>query len=140
MEFDLELAKKESSDNPVYYIQYAHARISSILRLAEERGIDYEDGDLSLLSHEGELALIRKMMALPELIEMMAHSLEPHHLPHYAVDLATAFHWFYERCRVVSSDPEDLGITKARLKLVEAARIVLARSLTLMIMQAPDRM
>ena len=140
MEFDLELAKKESSDNPVYYIQYAHARISSILRLAEERGIDYEDGDLSLLSHEGELALIRKMMALPELIEMMAHSLEPHHLPHYAVDLAAAFHWFYERCRVVSSDPEDLGITKARLKLVEAARIVLARSLTLMIMQAPDRM
>ena len=140
MEFDLDLAKQESSDNPVYYIQYAHARISSILRLAQERGIDYQDGDLSLLNHEAELALIRKMMALPELIEMMARSLEPHHLPHYAVQLATAFHWFYERCRVVSSDPEDIAITKARLKLVEAVRVVLARCLSLMIMGAPEKM
>ena len=140
MEFDLELATKESSENPVYYVQYAHARISSILRLADERGVDYGDGDLTLLEHEAELALIRKMAQLPELVETMARSLEPHHLPHYAVAVATAFHWFYERCRVVSSAPEDAEITRARLKLVEAARIVLARCLALMLMDAPTEM
>ena len=140
MEFDLELAKEQSSDNPVYYIQYAHARIASILRLARERGIDYSQGDLTLLGHEAELALIRKMLGLPELIGMMARSLEPHHLPHYALELATAFHWFYQRCRVVSSAPEDAGVTRARLKLVEAAKIVLARCLALMEMEAPERM
>ena len=140
MEFDLELAKKQSSENPVYYIQYAHARISSILRLARDREIDYGKGDLSLLGHEAELALIRKMVTLPELIESMARSLEPHHLPHYAVELATAFHWFYERCRVVSSAPEDLELTRARLRLVEAAKFVLARCLNLMAMEAPEEM
>ena len=95
MEFDLELAKEQSQENPVYYIQYAHARIASILRLAEERSIDWKDGDVSLLGHDAELALIRKMLELPELISMMANNLEAHHLPHYASDLATAFHWFY---------------------------------------------
>jgi arginyl-tRNA synthetase len=140
IEFDLELAKEESSENPVYYIQYAHARISSILRLAGERGIDYAAGDLSLLRHDAELALIRKMVLLPELIELMARELEPHHLPHYAVELATAFHLFYQQCRVVSSAPEDIDVTRARLRLVEAARVVLARCLSLMIMDAPDEM
>jgi arginyl-tRNA synthetase len=140
IEFDLELAKEESSENPVYYIQYAHARISSILRLAGERGIDYATGDLSLLRHEAELALIRKMVLLPELIELMARELEPHHLPHYAVELATTFHLFYQQCRVVSSAPEDIDVTRARLRLVEAARVVLARCLSLMIMDAPDEM
>ena len=140
MEFDLDLAKEQSADNPVYYIQYGHARISSILRLAKERGIHYDDGDVSLLEHEAELALIRKMLVLPELVESMARSLEPHHLPHYAVELATAFHWFYQQCRVVSSIPEELELTRARLKLVEAARMVLARCLDLMLMDAPERM
>ena len=140
MEFDLDLAKRQSSENPVYYVQYAHARLASILRLAREEGIDYGDGDLSLLTHEAELALIREMLVLPELVEMMARSLEPHHLPHYSVQLATAFHWFYERCRVVSSAPEDAAITRARLKLVAAAETVLARCLALMSMDAPERM
>lgn len=140
MEFDLELAKEQSSENPVYYIQYAHARIASLIILAKDRGIDYSDGDVALLTHEAELALIRKMLLLPEMIEMMAESLEPHHLPHYAVELATAFHWFYQQCRVVSSVEGDEAITKARLKLVEAAKIVLARCLNLMIMDAPEQM
>jgi len=137
MDFDLELAKKESPDNPVYYVQYAHARIASILRLAEERGIDYSDGDVSLLTTEPELTLIRKLLLLPELVEMVAESLEPHHLPYYAQDLATVFHSFYKQCRVIS---EDEALTKARLKLVEAAKIVLARTLHLMGMTAPERM
>ena len=140
MDFDLELAKEESSENPVYYVQYAHARIASILSLAAERGIDFTDGDTSLLDHESELALIRKMLVLPETVEFMAENLEPQHLPHYAIELATSLHTFYQQRRVVSSKPEDLDITKARLKLVDAARTVLARCLDLMIMEAPDEM
>ena len=140
MNFDLELAKEESSENPAYYIQYAHARIASILRLAQEREIDYGDGDLSLLTHEAELALIRRMLILPELVEMMARSLEPHHLPHYTLEMATAFHWFYQQCRVVSGVAGEEEITKARLRLVEAAMTVLARCLSLMSMEAPDHM
>ena len=140
MEFDLELAKAESQENPVYYIQYAHARIAGILRLAQERGVDYADGDVSLLTHESELALIRKMLELPELIGMMARSLEAHHLPHYASDLATAFHWFYQNCRVVSGVEGEEELSKARLKLVDAAQIALARCLSLMVMDAPEKM
>ena len=140
MEFDLELAKKESSDNPVYYVQYGHARIAAILSNARERGIDWNEGDTSLLVEPSEVALIRKMVLLPELVESMARTLEPHHLPHYSLDLATAFHWFYENCRVLSSDPADYPTTLARLKLVEAARIVLSRVLYLMGMEAPERM
>ena len=140
MEFDLELAKKESSENPVYYIQYAHARNAGILNLARERGIDWSQGDVNLLTDPNELNLIRAMIRLPELVEQMARSLEPHHLPHYAMELATAFHWFYENCRVVSADPADNEITLARLKLVESAQIVLRRSLELMGMTAPERM
>jgi arginyl-tRNA synthetase len=137
MDFDLELAKKQSADNPVYYVQYAHARIASILRLAQEKGIDCSDGDVSLLITEPELALIRKMLLLPEVIEVVALTLEPHHLAYYAQDLATVFHSFYMQCRVVTDDEK---MTKARLKLVEAAKTVLAKTLNLMGMNAPDRM
>jgi arginyl-tRNA synthetase len=137
MDFDLELAKKESPDNPVYYVQYAHARIASILRLAEERGIDYGDGDVSLLKTEAELTLIRKMLLLPEILEIVTSTLEPHHLTYYAQDLATVFHSFYKQCRVVSKNE---ALTKARLKLVEAAKITLAKTLHLMGMTAPDKM
>lgn len=140
MDFDLELAKEQSPENPVYYVQYGHARIAGILRLAKERGIEYSDGDLSLISHEAELALIRKMLVLPELMEKMASTLEPHHLPHYALELASTFHTFYDNCRVVSSEPGEEQITKARLKLTEAASVVLARCLELMSMSAPEEM
>ena len=140
MEFDLELAKKESSENPVYYVQYGYARIAGILSNARERGIDWSQGDVALLVDPSELALIRKMVLLPELVESMARLLEPHHLPHYALELATAFHWFYENCRVLSSEPSDYPLTLARLKLVEAAQIVLARTLYLMGMETPERM
>ena len=137
MDFDLELAKKQSADNPAYYVQYAHARICSILRLAEERGIDYEGGDVSLLGHESELTLVREMLKLPETMELIVETLEPQHLPYYSQDLATHFHSFYEKCRVVT---EDQGLTKARLKLVKAAQTVLAKCLDLMGMAAPERM
>jgi len=137
MDFDLELAKKQSEDNPVYYVQYAHARIASILHLAEERGIDFAGGDVSLLTTEPELSLIRKALLLPEIVEVVANTLEPHHLAYYAQDLATVFHSFYKQCRVVS---EDEALSQARLKLVKAAQIVLARTLHLMGMTAPEKM
>ena len=137
MDFDLELAKKQSADNPVYYVQYAHARIASILRLAGERGIDYSQGDVALLTTEPELTLIRRLMLLSEVVEEVVSSLEPHHLAYYAQDLATVFHSFYKQCRVVSQDE---ALTKARLKLVSASQIVLARVLHLMGMTAPERM
>jgi arginyl-tRNA synthetase len=140
MEFDLELAKKESTENPVYYIQYAHARNVNILNLARSRNIDWSQGDVTLLNDPNELNLVRTMIRLPELVEQMARALEPHHLPHYALELATAFHWFYENCRVVSANPEDNEITLARLKLVESAQIVFRRTLELMSMSAPERM
>jgi len=137
MDFDLELAKRQSADNPVYYVQYAHARIASIIRLAEHREIDYSQGDVSLLTAEPELTLIRRLILLPEIVERVALTLEPHHLPYYAQDLATVFHSFYKQCRVVSKDE---ALTKARLKLVRATQIALAKILRLMSMTAPEKM
>ncbi|MGQ9545729.1 MAG: arginine--tRNA ligase [Dehalococcoidia bacterium] len=137
MDFDIELAKRQSAENPVYYVQYAHARIASILRFAKQRGIDYSLGDVSLLATEPELTLIRRLILLPEIVERVAVTLEPHHLPYYAQDLATVFHSFYKQCRVVSRDE---ALSKARLKLVKATQIVLAKVLHLMGMAAPEKM
>jgi arginyl-tRNA synthetase len=137
MDFDLELAKKQSQDNPVYYVQYAYARISSILRLAKEKNIDYSSGNVDLLTSEPELTLIRKMLRLSEIIEVIVMTSEPHHLTYYVQDLATVFHSFYRQCRVVSEDEET---TRARLKLVEATKIILAKSLHLMGINAPEKM
>ncbi len=138
MEFDLELAKRQSSENPVYYVQYAHARIAAILEKARERISSFDDGDVALLAHPAELELVRKMLQLPELVQQMARAMEPHHLPHYAGELATAFHAFYTECRVIDDDNE--ALSKARLKLCAAAKAVLARALTLMGMATPERM
>jgi arginyl-tRNA synthetase len=137
MDFDLELAKKQSQENPVYYVQYAHARIASIMRLVDEKKIDFADGDTSLLTTETELTLIRKLLHFPELIEMASIALEPHHLAYYAQELANTFHAFYKDCRVVTDDE---ALTKARMKLVIASKTVLAKTLHLMGMNAPDRM
>ena len=140
MDFDLDLAVERSAENPVYYVQYGHARIASILRYAKERVLDFADGDVLLLQHPAELALIRQMLLLPEVVEQAAENLAPHHLTYYAQDLASAFHSFYKECRVVSSDPADAELNKARLKLVSAAKMVLAKTLRLMGMTAPERM
>jgi arginyl-tRNA synthetase len=137
MEFDLELAKKQSQDNPVYYVQYAHARICSILKLAKEKQIDLSLGDVALLTSEPELTLIRKMLRLSEIVELIAQTSEPHHLTYYAQELANVFHGFYKNCRVIT---EDEGVTAARLKLVQASQIVLAKTLHLMGINAPEKM
>ncbi|MFQ6092820.1 MAG: arginine--tRNA ligase [bacterium] len=140
LEFDLDLAKEQSDENPVYYVQYGHARICSILRHAEELGVKRpgpETVDLSLLVAEEETALIRKLLAYPEVVERCARSLEPHGLTTYLQEVAAVFHPFYHRHRVVTEDSE---LTAARLMLVEAVKIVLKNGLSLLGISAPERM
>lgn len=137
MDFDLELAKEQSDKNPVYYIQYAHARIASILRRAAETGHSDAGADVSLLAHSAELALLREMLRLPEVVETAALGLAPQLLPYYASELAASFHVFYRECRVVTDDEP---LTRARLRLVGATQITLANALRMMGMSAPDRM
>jgi len=139
IDFDLELAVEESEKNPVYYVQYAHARICSILRYADEQGWPSDrSGDASLLTHESEQALIRKMLELPEVVAQAAEQRTPHRLTFYARELASAFHAFYRDCRVVAEEAPQR--TRARLMLVRAARLTLAQALGLLGVTAPERM
>ncbi len=138
---DLDLAKEHSEKNPVYYVQYAHARIASILRKASEALATVElppVPDVQLLNHPAELALIRKMLELPVIIDQAVRDLAPHHLTYYAQDLASTFSIFYRDCKVV--DAEAPAMTAARLQLCRAAQITLARTLELMGMSAPEAM
>ena len=137
MELDLTLATKQSNENPVYYVQYGHARIASIFRKAENEGASMEGGNLELLTHPSELDLIRQMLRLREVVAQAAEGLAPHQLTYYAQELASSFHAFYRDCKVVS---DDAALTAARLKLVKAAQITLANTLHLMGMSAPERM
>ena len=140
LDFDLDLAKQQSSENPVYYIQYGHARICSILGLAAEKNIDYSTGSVTMLDHESERHLINKILELPSVINTIADTYEVHHLPHYSLELATSFHNFYQNCRVLSENAADLELSKARLKLCEAAKLTLAYCLDLMGMNKPEKM
>jgi len=142
LNFDLDLAIKETNDNPVYYVQYAHARIASILRTAEEKGIALPDAaatDLSSITNDAEVALIRRLTDYPEEIATAAELYEPHRLTRYAQDLARDFHIFYDRCPVLKDEtpPETRD---ARLVLVAAAKITLRNVLTLLGISAPERM
>lgn len=152
IDFDIEVAKKQDSSNPVYYVQYAHARICSILRKAgEARGMNVEsagieeivselgldDSDLSPLAHESELALMRKMADFSDLVAGAARDRAPFRLTHYAQELAGLFHSFYGNCHVLG---EEESVEKARLALVDSTRIVLALSLDLLGVSAPERM
>jgi arginyl-tRNA synthetase len=139
MDFDLDLAVEQSDKNPVYYVQYAHARISSILRYAAERDWDINlSGDETLLVHESELALVRKMLELQEVVAVAASQLAPHYLTFYAQELASAFHSFYRDCRVVDDTQPEL--TRARLMLVRASQLALSQALGLLGVSAPERM
>ncbi|MEZ4863963.1 MAG: arginine--tRNA ligase [Caldilineaceae bacterium] len=144
IEVDLDLAVAQTKENPVYYVQYSHARICSILAKAATEGFDIavlnqiDRQRLHRLTHPSELALIRKLLALEEQIETAVEKLSPHNLPHYAMDLAKSFNGFYRDCRVV--DPEHSELSQARLALSEAARIGLAKVLWLMGVSAPATM
>ena len=142
IDFDMDLAVEQSDKNPVYYIQNAHVRCAGIFRKWAEAGLPEdagEDADLSLLTHENELAFLRKALALTETLEQMVDNYEPHHIAFYAYELAAAFHPAYETCRVLHSEvPEPLRL--ARLSFYRAARQLLACVLDLMGMSAPDVM
>ena len=140
LDFDLELAKKQSNENPVYYVQYAHARISSIMRLALERGYEipaFSDVDLNLLTLPEEIALIKKITVFPEIVEGSARTLEPHRLTFYLNDLASIFHSYYNKSRVVTDDP---ALTGARLFLIKSVHIVIGNALRLLGVSAPEKM
>jgi len=143
MDFDLELAKRQAADNPVYYVQYSHARTSSILQVASSRGIDPPTGaDAAPYSHPGEIALVRFLIHYPQVVADAATDLEPHRLTFAAQELASLFNAFYRDCRVLPSDhvPLDTATVRSRLLLVAATRAVLAHVLSLIGVSAPDRM
>jgi arginyl-tRNA synthetase len=140
IEFDVEAVTRQSMDNPVYYVQYAHARISSVLRQGRETGftpLPVEEADLGLLRHPMEAALLRRLAGFEELVLVAASQRAPHRLTRYAEDLAAAFHRFYAECRVLS---DDHALSSARWWLVNATRQVLANTLGLIGVDAPERM
>ncbi|WP_227762631.1 arginine--tRNA ligase [Zhaonella formicivorans] len=140
LDFDLDLAKSQSAENPVFYVQYAHARICSILRQAKEAGVTVPalgEANPELLQDPSELELLRKIADFPGLIAGAAVALEPHRLTRYAHELAGLFHSFYTNCRVLNIEPE---LSAARLQLVEATRITLNNLLNLIGVSAPERM
>ena len=138
IDFDIELAKKQSNENPVYYVQYAHARIASILRKAAESGLWRAERLSGGLAGGPEAALARALTRLPEVIEDAAAARETQGVTAFATDLATTFHAFYRDARVI--DPDEPDRSRARLALVEATRITLARALGLLGISAPESM
>lgn len=147
LEFDLELAKKQSDENPVYYIQYAHARLCSILRVAAQKGIDTDtlgQADYNLLTAPGEISLIKKMAHLPDVVEKSALTLEPHRITIFLQDLVSTFHRYYHSGKLAAEKrvviSEQLEVSRSRLSLVEALKIVIANCLSLLGVSAPDKM
>jgi arginyl-tRNA synthetase len=136
LDFDLTLARKQSDENPVYYVQYAHARIASVVRFAEERGVT-GGGDLSLLTAPEERALMLHLLHFPGTVAGAAQAREPHRVATFAQELATAFHQFYHACRIVG---DDAALSAARLDLARATRIVLKNALYLLGVSAPGSM
>jgi arginyl-tRNA synthetase len=142
LEFDLELAKKESSENPVYYVQYAHARISSIFEQAHQKGLavdaeGLEHAEVERLQLQEELDLIKQVALFREILEESVKELEPHRIVFYLLELAGEFHRYYNRFRVIS---EDESLTRARLLLVQTVQKVIGRGLRLLGVEAPTRM
>jgi arginyl-tRNA synthetase len=140
LDFDLELAKEKSADNPVYYVQYSHARIRSITRLAAERNLTLDDQtklDLNRLNLPEEMALIKQLSLYPEVVENSARFLEPHRIPYYLTQLASAFHSYYKHHRIIQ---DDLDLARARFQLILAIGIVIRNGLGLLGVSAPEKM
>ena len=139
MDFDLDLAKSKTNENPVFYIQYAHARICSVFRQAKEKKINlkYEDVDLGLLVEESEKTLLRELSRYKGVIESSAIQYEPHQLAYYLRDLATDFHSYYNACPFIL---EDQKLSQARLSLVFATKQILLNGLSILGVSAPESM
>jgi arginyl-tRNA synthetase len=138
LEFDIELAKKESKDNPVYYVQYAIARINSIITKVKEKNFSLPPANSSLLIEREELSLLRKLIHFPEILSQIEEKFSPHFLPFYLIELATLFHNFYEKHRVIIEN--NLPLTSSRLLLIKAVRQVFVNGLSLMGISIPERM
>jgi arginyl-tRNA synthetase len=142
IDLDLDMWTRQSNDNPVYYVQYAHARIASLLRRSAELGLTRGDAyDPSLLSHERENDLLKTLSQFPDVVATSAALRQPHRIARYLEDVAATYHRFYDTCRVLPRDGEPFGeVNRARLWLVDAARIVLANGLHLLGVTAPSRL
>jgi arginyl-tRNA synthetase len=141
MDFDLDLAKSQSNDNPIYYIQYAHARVASVFRQMQDKGLQWDavkgTQNLSLLDEAHEQALMVNLSRYPELVENAAISHEPHMLAHYLRDLANDFHTYYNAHQFLVDDE---ALRNARLNLIQATRQIIANGLNLLGVSAPDSM
>jgi len=139
---DIDVLKAQASENPVFYVQYAHARVHSIVRMAAERGVEraaFADADLTTLTHQRELELLRQLSTLPDVIESACNERAPHKITTWVRELAAAFHGFYRDCPILRTDT-DPDVQQARLWLVEASRIGLAVGLDLLGVDAPEAM
>jgi arginyl-tRNA synthetase len=137
LDFDFELAKQQSNENPVYYVQYAHARIASIFRTARERGIAWGDADASLLIEPAEQELLKHCLRFPDLVREVGRHYGVHLLTQYAIELAADLHNFYKFNRVIG---DDVARSKARLRLMEAVQVTIRQTLGLLGIGAPDSM
>ncbi len=137
LNFDLDIAKKQSDENPVFYLQYAHARISSILKMTDEQKLKSSLENLELLQTEAEQNLLKKLHSFQNDIEFAVDNFEPHRIANYLEELASLFHKFYTECRIIGSEK---NLAEARISLIIAAQIVLRNGLTLLGLNAPDRM
>ena len=140
LDFDLDVAKSQSLDNPVYYVQYAHARVASIHRKADENKVETPPLDraaLDRLAEPEELNILKTLAQFPEFIGSAAEALEPHRLTYYLTDLSSSFHNYYNRHRVLTDDPE---LTGARLVLADAIQQVIRNGLGILGVSAPYRM
>lgn len=141
LDIDLDLWTKQSSDNPVYYVQYGHARLCSIARKAKEAGVTIDGADVALLEHEKEGDLIRTLGEFPEVVSTAAQLREPHRIARYAEELASSFHKFYDACQILPKPGEEVEpLHTARFALAMAARQVLANALGMIGVSAPERM
>jgi arginyl-tRNA synthetase len=137
LDFDLELAKRQNDENPAFYVQYAHARIRSVLRVGAERGLAPMEGAATALAAPGEVALVRQLATWPEVVRGAALAREPHRIPAFLVETAAEFHRFYHACRVVTDDE---ALSRHRLRLCAAAAQVLRNGLSLLGVSAPERL
>jgi arginyl-tRNA synthetase len=140
LDFDIELVTRQSMDNPVYYVQYAHARIASVLRRAQDEGVKlrpWNEADLSVLREEAELDLMRTLSEYPEVVDLSSQLLAPHRLAHYVEEVAAAFHRFYTDWRIIT---DDARLTQARLWLSSATKQVVGSALALLGVAAPESM
>lgn len=136
MSFDLDLAKERSEQNPVFYVQYAHARICSVMREVEKVGVPTAGSLNGALEDEAERSLVKKLVVLPQLLEIIAKSYEVHHLTTYAMELARSFHHFYDHCRVI----DNATVNVSRYQLLQATKIVLQKTLKIIGVGAPEKM